>query len=123
MTGQEVFKRAMRLLGYTDAAGEIDSARYAELHKRALATVEQLTGELSLAESGELAAPLGSLREELPLSEETARLVMPYGVAMWLAAAQGDGDRQQLFASLYDQRRASVRHGYERRCDTLPREV
>lgn len=57
---------------------------------------------------------------ELPF-RSTARDILPYGVAMLLAAAHGDGDNQQLFASLYDQKRVSVRSGYERRTDTLPR--
>ncbi len=121
MTGQEVFRQAMRLLGYTDTLGELDSAQNTETYKRGLSVINQLVCDLSLSESGEVAAPLCSLRQELPLSERTARDILPYGVAMLLAAAHGDGDNQQLFASLYDQKRVSVRSGYERRTDTLPR--
>lgn len=121
MTGQDVFRQAMRLLGYTDTLGELDSAQNTELYKRALTVINQLICELSLSESGTMAPPLSSLRQELPLSEQTARGVLPYGVAMLLAAAEGDGDNQQVFAALYDQKRVSVRQGYERRTDTLPR--
>lgn len=121
MTGQDVFRQAMRLLGYTDTLGELDSAQNSELYKRGLTVINQLVCDLSFAESGMIAPPLSSLRQELPLSERTARDVLPYGVAMLLAVAQGDGDNQQLFAALYDQKRVSVRQTYERCTDTLPR--
>ena len=121
MTGREVFRQAIRLLGYTDTLGDPDSVQNTELYKRALSVINQLTCDLSLSECGNMAKPMVSLQEELPLSERTARDILPYGVAMMLAAAAGDGDNQQLFAALYDQKRVSVRSGYERRTDALPR--
>lgn len=121
MTANEVFRQAMRLLGYTDTLGDLDSGQNTEQYKRGLTVINQLVCDLSLAESGTMAPPLSSLRQELPLSERTVRDVLPYGVAMLLAAAESDGDNQQLFAALYDQKRVSVRQTYERRTDTLPR--
>ncbi len=121
MSGQDVFRQAMRLLGYTDTLGDLDSGQNTEQYKRGLTVINQLVCDLSLAESGTMAPPLSSLRQELPLSERTVRDVLPYGVAMLLAAAESDGDNQQLFAALYDQKRVSVRQTYERRTDTLPR--
>ncbi|MBQ9861757.1 MAG: hypothetical protein IJO75_05805 [Clostridia bacterium] len=121
MTGKEVFGQAMRLLGYTDTLGDLDSAQNGELYKRGLAVLNQLLCDLSLSESGTMAPPLTSLRQDVPISEQTARGVLPYGVAMLLAAAEGDGDNQQLFAALYDQKRVAVRRTYERCTDTLPR--
>lgn len=121
MTGQEVFKQAIRLLGYTDTLGEPDSVQHTELYKRGLAVINQLLCDLSVAECGVMAAPLASLRQPLPISEQTARDILPYGVAMLLAASQGDGDHQALFAALYDQKRAGLRRGCERRIDALPR--
>ncbi len=121
MTGQEVFKQAISLLGYTDTLGEPDSVQHTELYKRGLAIVNQLLCDLSKAESGVMAAPLTTLRQPLPISDASARDILPYGVAMLLAASQGDGDHQALFAALYDQKRAGIRRGYERRADALPR--
>lgn len=121
MTGQDCFKQALQLLGYTDTLGAPDSISHTELYRRGLAVINQLTDDLSMAETGELAEPLLSLREEIPLSERTAREVLPYGVAMLLALTQGDGDNQRVFAALYDQKRVSVSRRYERRADTLPR--
>lgn len=120
MTGQEVFKQAMRLLGYTDTFGETDSAQNTELYKQGLAIINQLIADLSVAASGTMAPPLCSLRDDISLDARAVRDVLPYGVAMLLAANRGDGDNQRLFAALYDQKRISVRSGYERRTDTLP---
>ena len=45
-TGQEVFDRAMRLLGYTDIYGQADSLQYADLYKRGLPVVNQIYSDL-----------------------------------------------------------------------------
>lgn len=121
MTGMEAFKRALRLLNYTDIGGETDAAAAGELYKRGLAITDQLCADLAKAESGILPPPLTSLSAALPLSENTARQVLPYGIAMLLAAGRGDGDNQRLFAALYEQKRAGLTRPYERRTDTLPR--
>lgn len=121
MTAGDVFRRSMRLLGYTDTLGELDGAAHSESYKRALTFLNQLVAELSLAETGVLPCELRSLREEVPLAERTVRDVLPYGLAMHLAFAQGDTEKQAVYASLYNQKRVSLRTAYERRVDTLPR--
>ncbi len=119
MTGQTVFRRAMRLLNYTDADGTLNAAASGEMYKRALSVVDQLCGELHYAETGKLPPPLRSLSEPLPLSEKAAH-ILPYGVAMFLAQSRADGDNQQLFAALYEARRRSLA-APARRTDLLPR--
>lgn len=119
MTGQAVFRRAMRLLNYTDTDGTLNAAASGELYKRALSIVDQLCGELHHAETGEVPPPLRSLAEPLPLSEKAAR-VLPYGVAMFLAQSRADADNQRLFASLYETQRRSLTVP-ARRVDVLPR--
>ena len=121
MTGKEAFRRALELLGYTDSGGEPDSAAATELYKRGLAITDQLVGDLCEVESGVCPPPLTSLSQPLPLSDTTARQVLPYGIAMLLAAARGDGDHQRLFAALYTQKRTALRRAGERRTDVLPR--
>lgn len=121
MTGMEAFKRALRLLGYTDQNGETNAAASGELYKRGLAITDQLCADLAKSESGVLPPALTSLAVPLPLSDHTARQVLPYGIAMLLAAGRGDGDNQRLFAELYTQKRAGMPHAYERRTDVLPR--
>ena len=121
MTGKEAFRIALQLLGYTDQSGEPDSRRGAETYKTGLAAVNQICAELALAQTGTLPASLTSLQQTLPLSEETARTVLPYGVAMLLAAAGGDSENQSLFAALYDGHRTACNREYTRRVDVLPR--
>ncbi len=121
MTGKEAFRRAVQLLGYTDQSGEPDSRRQTESYKAGLAAVNQMVAELGLAESGTLPPPLTSLQQEVPLSEQTARTVLPYGIAMLIAAAENDGDKQAVFAALYDGHRAACCREYTRRVDVLPR--
>ncbi|MBQ9964059.1 MAG: hypothetical protein IJP14_02955 [Clostridia bacterium] len=121
MTGQDVLRRALQLLGYTDSFGEPDGRNHAEVYKRALAVTEQLVCELCVQTGATLPAPLRSLREELPLPPHIVRGVLPYGVAMHLAAAEGDGDNQALFAALYDQKRTAMQRHLEHRTDRLPR--
>ena len=121
MTGGEVFRQAMRLLGYTDTRGELDGAAHSEHYKRALSFLNQLVCELSLAETGNVPPKLVSLGEAIPLSERAVCDVLPCGLSMMLAAAEGDGEQQALYAALYNQKRVALRTSYERRTDALPR--
>lgn len=121
MTGQEVFRQALRLLGYTDTRGEPDSVQHTELYKRALPLLNQIVCDVAVIETDETAAPLTALSQPLPLSERAVREAAPYGLAMLLAASQGDGDQQAFFAALYDQKRNGLRRVFERRADVLPR--
>ncbi len=108
MTGMEAFKRALRLLNYTDTDGETDAAGSSELYKRALAITDQICGDLGQCESGEMPPSLTSLYTALPISAFAARQVLPYGIAMMLAAGRGDGDNQALFSALYTQKRENL---------------
>lgn len=121
MTGKEAFRRAMWLLGYTDQNGQPDSRRGAENYQAGLSVVNQIVAELSVLESGILAPPLTSLQQPVPLTEQTARTILPYGIAMLIAAAENDGDKQSVFAALYDGHRAACCREHIRRIDVLPR--
>ena len=120
MTGQDVVKQALRLLGYTDTRGEPDGRTHTEVYKRSLAILNQLCCELAAAQ-GTPFTPLGNLHDTPPFEAHIVRGILPYGVAMHLAAAEGDGDNQQWFAALYDQKRTAMQHTVERRTDCLPR--
>ena len=113
-TGQEVFDRAMRLLGYTDIYGQADSLQYADLSKRGLPVVNQIYSDLWWAGHAagrggmrrEVFSELTALEQPLELTPRCIADIAPYGVAMLLAQGMGDGDNQALFASLYGQKRA-----------------
>ena len=121
MTGLDAFKQALRLLNYTDGNGELDAAASGELYKRGLALTDQIHADLVRVETGKTAPPLASLLCPLKLSNTAAREVMPYGIAMLLAAGRADADNQELFAALYAQKRTLLKRPYERRIDVLPR--
>lgn len=120
-TGMDVLQRALGLLGYTGIDGAVDGAQSAELIRRGLDTVNQVMADLWPLEKSIQYMPLLSIHEEVPLSAAAVENAMPYGVAMFLAQADGDGANQQFFASLYQQKRCAVRRMRQCRGDVLPR--
>lgn len=119
-TGNDVFRRAMSLLGYTDIDGAVDGAQSAELFRRGLDIVNQVMAEVWPLERRDAYVPLASIVQEIPLSQYAVETVMPYGVAMFLAQADGDGANQQFYASLYQQKRNAAARPCSRRVDVLP---
>jgi predicted DNA-binding transcriptional regulator YafY len=120
-TGQEVLNRALQMLGYTNSYGEVDSQQYAELIKKSPATVQQVYNELQLIEHPSTFDPTGfSMTEDLNLSSKSINDVMPYGVAMFIAQSEGNGDAQAMFANMYNQKRASVPHEVKTRTNSIP---
>lgn len=119
-TGMDVFLRAMSLLGYTGIDGVVDAAQSAELVRRGLNIVNQVLADLWPLEKTIQFMPMASIHEDVPLSVEAVEGILPYGVAMFLAQAEGDGTNQQYYASLYQQKRNAVRRYPRRRQDVLP---
>ena len=119
-TGMYVFLRAMSLLGYTGIDGVVDAAQSAELVRRGLNIVNQVLADLWPLEKTIQFTPMASIHEDVPLSVEAVEGILPYGVAMFLAQAEGDGTNQQYYASLYQQKRNAVRRYPRRRQDVLP---
>ncbi len=120
MTGRQVLQQAMLLLGYTDENGQVDLQKNTDLLRKGTAVTEQVFADLCLCESGLLPQAPFRLDEELPLKAVTVRDVMPFGVAMLLAQAEGDGENQSVFAGIYNQKRARC-GGKTSRIDVLPR--
>lgn len=119
-TGMEVWTRAMELLGYTAADGTVDPQQSAEQLRRGLAVINQVFADLWMLEHEGSPAPLQTLEEPVPLSAQTLDDVMPYGAAMFLAAAEGDAAAQALYAGLYSGKRRAAGHPDRRRLDRQP---
>lgn len=117
MTGTEIFKKALILLGYTDSLGEVSAGN--RLLVRALTVVNTVYADLFYITRGEGFAPLRSLSERILLPERALYDVMPYGVAAQLAQSESDGDSQQLFVLLYNQKRTALTGG-GRIADSIP---
>lgn len=119
-TGGDMFRRAMSLLGYTDADGNVNGAQSAELFRRGLNIVNQVMAEIWPLERRDAYRPLSNINDAIPLSQYAVETVMPYGVAMFLAQADGDGTNQLYYASLYQQKRNMAKRPGCRRADRLP---
>ena len=121
MTGQDVLTQALKVLTYTNRHGEIDTQRSATIFKRSLPILNQVYSDLYRIEGSQSAfSPLQDINSMVFLSDVTCRDVMPYGVAMWISQAEGDGDNQAVFSALYNQKRSSVKRPVESRQDVLP---
>ena len=102
-------QNSVQMLGYTDRYGSPDSEQYANLYKASLVFVNMIVSDLAKIE-GISYVPHTSEDDELYLSQITIDDIAPYGLAMWLAQLNNDGDNQALFASLYNQKRALTPH-------------
>lgn len=119
MTGEELLRQALYLLNYTNNRGEIDTRNSEELIRRGVPIVNAVLADV-LPIAGEPVSAIGTLEDTLPVAEDTAVRVMVYGVAMWLAQSEADGDNQQLMASIYNQKRNAIRRSSGRVADVLP---
>ena len=119
MTGQELLEQALYLLNYTDNRGEIDAQNNQELRRRGVPIINAVLADV-LPIAGEPFAVVGDLSDTLPATDEIAIGVMLYGVGMWLAQSEADGDNQQLMSALYNQKRNAIRRPSGRVADVLP---
>ena len=118
MTGQDIFKQALALLHDAGASDGGDPGG-AAVYRRALPYLNQLAAEWWYRDTSDAYTPLLSLSEPVPLPDRVCRVALPYGLAMLLAGAEGDADRQAVFAAGYDARRAVAAGGTI--TDGLPR--
>ena len=107
-TGNDVFRRAISLLGYTGADGAVNGAQSAELFRRGLNIVNQVMADIWPLERKDAYIPLSNINDDIPLSQYAVESTMLYGVAMFLAQSEGDGENQQFSSSLYQQQRNAV---------------
>ncbi len=120
-TGKEVLERAMQLCGYVNREGVPDRLRDADIYKRGLAMVNQIFSDMFFAEipDGDF-CPLQGMDEDISLSARCVNDIMPYGVAMLLAAAEGDATNQSAFSYVYNQKRAGGVKSTRSIIDKLP---
>ena len=120
MTGQEVLEQALQLLHYTDGEGQPENQFRGDTEQQGLAAVNQVYADVWFVEKGEAFTPLMRLSEPLLLSDKACREVMPLGVAMWIAQAEGDAAEQAVLADAYSQKRSQCVSPKRRRQDVIP---
>lgn len=103
MTLQQVVNEAMGLLGYTNQDGVIDN----DNTMPKLLTIGNAVF-IELQDKNAQLKRLVSIDEEIPLSDRVIMDCMIYGIAMWIALHNSDGDNQQIFSSLYEQKKHNL---------------
>ncbi|MBR7070916.1 MAG: hypothetical protein IKI29_01960 [Clostridia bacterium] len=106
MTGNEILNRALLLLGYSDSQGNISAEQ--RIKSRALSVLNAVYADLFYTVHEDGFVPLVSLSDPIQLPEKMLFDIMPYGVASFLAMSESDGDNQQVFTVLYNQKRAGI---------------
>ena len=106
MTGQAMLKFATDLLGYSNANGNLQLS--ARITGKALVNLNLIYSDLWRICKDEEFIPLSNIHGEINLPERVLNDVMPYGVAMMIAQNESDGDQQQLYSVLYNQKRAAL---------------
>lgn len=119
MTGNELVHEALRLINETDPHGNVNPQQSAEIMKRSLPIVNTILADVMRIE-GKNATRLEQITDELPVADDTAYDVMPWGVGMMIAQSTGNGDMHQLCAAMYNQKRGSIKRPAAARRDVLP---
>lgn len=106
MTAADMEKKIINLLGYTDGSGNI--AQNTHLRQRALTAINAVYADLYYSLGKTDFSPAMSPESEIDLPERVLNDVMPYGAAAFLAQSENDGDQQQYYIMLYNQKRAAL---------------
>ena len=107
MTGREMLNQALSLLGYSEENGNSHLTQV--IRNRALPIVNIVNSELARTCGAKL-VPLKSLDDELNLPERALSEVMPSGVALYIAQAEGDNAAQAFWAAEYNAKRVTLSH-------------
>ena len=98
MTGYDVLKRALGLLGDYSAA-DVNAASRLAAEER-LEIINQLAADLKIGELSSISAEL-----DVPAAKAEA---LCYGVAMLLALAEGDAGKNRIFSEIYNAKRGTA---------------
>ncbi len=105
MTAREIYNKAMTMLGYFGSEGISGDT---EFSRKGITAINLVIADLWPKVSTDECQQIKALSEEIKLPEKILADVMPYGVAMFLAQSEGDGDSQQMYAVLYNRKRIGV---------------
>lgn len=112
MTGNDIFDTAVILLGYNDSSRKFQDS--SGLKERALCAINQIAGDLGVC------SKVNSLFDEITLDDKQASAA-PYGVAMLLSLIDGDSEKNAMFSSIYNAKRASAKNKSHSVRDILPK--
>ena len=95
MTGYDIYKRCMALMGYTTSNDEVISDH--TLISRFTEIINQIALDLKLS-------PIQSLSDKISVNDAKTDALC-YGAAMLLSFSEGDLTRNQFFTNIYNSKR------------------
>lgn len=110
MTGYDIYKRCMALMGYTESSGEVVIDH--TLISRFTEFLNQIALDLKLP-------PVKNLSEKISASDAKADALC-YGTAMLLSFSEGDMTKNQFFTNIYNSKRSSALSESSTISDVLP---
>ena len=110
MTGNDIFKRCLALLGYTQAESEAVSCK--ALLNRMPEIIASICFDLKIT-------PVFDLEGEIT-ANDTQLDALCCGCTMLLALSEGEGGKHRLFTELYNARRAAALSEISTVKDCLP---
>lgn len=110
MTGNEIYKRTLGLLGYLDTSMVTPSGDM--LLKRMPDVLDQVCFDLKIP-------TIKRLADEFKATEIECDALC-YGTAMIVALMEGDGAKSEIFTKIYNAKRAAVLSRIEKIEDKLP---
>lgn len=111
MTANDIFERVVALLGYSNSDGSHNGLEV--IKSRTVNCANQILSDLSVD------ATISDLNDDITLNKVGLDAVV-YGVAMLLALGLGDGEKNVLFAGLYNIKRSAYMSVITGRSDVLP---
>ena len=116
MNGAQILDMSLNLLGYSENNGNSNLTQ--NIRNQALAIINLTIAEL--ARTCDLECTLiKSLSETIKLPDRALNEVMPCGVAMYIANAQGDSSAQAFWGAEYNAKRATLTK-FTQFIDTIP---
>lgn len=111
MTVNETVNNVMRMLGYINNLGYTNDS---DLRSRIIPQINSIYADLwyrcKRRKDDEVFKAVSAADDEIALPPELLDDCFLYGVAMSVAAAEGDGEQQQYYAALYNQKRGLCSH-------------
>ena len=117
MTANEILTDTLKMLGYAESNGNVELPQ--RIRNRAIVAVNLVYEDLWGITTNEPFEPIKSLADEIKLPERVPQSTFMYGLAMHIAQSENDGDQQQLYSHLYNQKRARLTNTVEVK-NTLP---
>ena len=106
MKASEILNDTLKMLGYAESNGNVELPQ--RIRNRAIVAINLVYEDLCSITTDETFVPIKSLADEIKLPERVQQSTFMYGLAMNISQSENDGDQQQLYARLYNQKRAGL---------------